>query len=197
MLRLARSFVSSDASAEEVVQDTWLAVLQGIDGFQGRSTLRTWVYRILVNTAKKRGVLESRTVPWASLQPAGDDLARSVGPAAFRGPEDPYPRHWKPGSVPVPWQSSTLTASSEASALAREIRTLLGAALSSLPERQRIVVTLRDVHGHERLSHAPSVPRLGELTMSAPAKGYQACGSGPGSLTHPSRRWAGASVAMS
>ncbi len=67
MLRLARSFVSTNASAEEVVQDTWLAVFQGIDRFEGRSALKTWVYRILVNTARKRGVREQRTVPWASL----------------------------------------------------------------------------------------------------------------------------------
>jgi RNA polymerase sigma-70 factor (ECF subfamily) len=147
MLRLARSFVSSDASAEEVVQDTWLAVLQGIDGFQGRSTLRTWVYRILVNIAKKRGVVESRMVPWASLQPADDDVARSVDPADFRGRDDAYPGHWKPGLGPAPWQSIVM-APSDAGILAREVRAILGAALTSLPQRQRIVVTLRDVHGH-------------------------------------------------
>jgi RNA polymerase sigma-70 factor (ECF subfamily) len=67
MLRLARTFVSTTASAEEVVQDTWLAVLQGIERFEGRSSLRTWVYRILVNIARKRGSVERRTVPWASL----------------------------------------------------------------------------------------------------------------------------------
>ena len=83
MLLLARTFVSTEASAEEVVQDTWLAVIRGIDGFEGRSSLRTWVYRILVNTAKKRGVRESRTVPWSSL--GGND-----GPRADR----------RPGAVP-------------------------------------------------------------------------------------------------
>lgn len=148
MLRLARSFVSSDASAEEVVQDTWLAVLQGIDGFQGRSTLRTWVYRILVNTAKTRGVRESRTVPWTSLQPAGDDLAPGVDPGAFRGPDDPYPGHWGRGSGPTPWHSTTATASTESSVLTQEVRAELRAALAALPERQRVVVTLRDVLGH-------------------------------------------------
>jgi RNA polymerase sigma-70 factor, ECF subfamily len=148
MHRLARSFVSSDASAEEVVQDTWVAVLQGIDGFQERSTLRTWVYRILVNTARKRGVRESRTVPWTSLQPSGEDLEPSVDPAAFRGADDPYPGHWRPQSGPTPWHSATSTPSTESSVLTHEVRAELRAALSSLPDRQRIVVTLRDVLGH-------------------------------------------------
>jgi RNA polymerase sigma-70 factor (ECF subfamily) len=148
MLRLARSFVSTDASAEEVVQDTWLAVLQGIDGFQGRSTLRTWVYRILVNTAKKRGVREQRTVPWTSLQPCGEDLEPSVDPAAFRGSNDPYPGHWEPGRGPTPWHSATSAVSTESSVLTHEVRAELRTALSTLPDRQRIVVTLRDVLGH-------------------------------------------------
>lgn len=146
MLRLARSFVSSDASAEEVVQDTWLAVLRGIDGFEGRSTLRTWTYRILVNTAKKCGARESRTVPWTSLLPAGDDLAPSLDGRRFRGADDPYPRHWR--VKPPPWQQVDDPASVEANALAAELRTELKAALDGLPERQRIVVSLRDVLGH-------------------------------------------------
>ena len=146
MLRLARSFVSTDASAEEVVQDTWLAVLQGIDGFQGRSTLRTWVYRILVNTAKKRGVRESRIVPWASLQPRAEDIGPSVDPAAFRGASDDYPGHWRSG--PTPWQSVEPMRSTESTVLTYEVRAQLTTALSSLPERQRVVVTLRDVIGH-------------------------------------------------
>ncbi len=86
MLLLARTFVSTEASAEEVVQDTWLAVIRGIDRFEGRSSLRTWVYRILVNTAKKRGVRESRTVPWSSL--ADDDHGPTVDPALFRDADD-------------------------------------------------------------------------------------------------------------
>ena len=82
MLRLARSFVSTDESAAEVVQESWLAVIEGIGGFEGRSSLRTWVYRILVNTAKRRGVRESRSVPWSSLLPAGED----DGPDRRSGP---------------------------------------------------------------------------------------------------------------
>ena len=82
MLMLARGFVSTEASAEEVVQETWLAVLKGLDRFEGRSSLRTWVYRILVNTAKSRGVREHRTLPWSSL--GGEDAGPSLDPALFQ-----------------------------------------------------------------------------------------------------------------
>jgi RNA polymerase sigma-70 factor (ECF subfamily) len=140
MMRVARSFVSTDASAEEVVQDTWLAVFQGIDRFEGRSSLRTWVYRILVNTARKRGVKEHRSVPWSSLSPTDDDRGPTVDPAAFRGPDDQYPGGWK--AFPAAW------ASTESAVLAGEVRTTVRAALDVLPERQRIVITLRDVLGH-------------------------------------------------
>jgi RNA polymerase sigma-70 factor (ECF subfamily) len=140
MLHLARGFVSSEAIAEEVVQDTWLAVIQGIDRFEGRSSLRTWVYRILVNTAKKRGVRESRTIPWSSMFSNEDDQGPTVDPALFRGAEDQYPGGWR--EFPASWPSA------EGSILASEIRTRVGAALETLPDRQRIVITLRDVMGH-------------------------------------------------
>ena len=79
MLRLARAHVSTDASAEDVVQDTWLAVIKGLDRFEGRSSLKTWVYRILVNTAKNRGLRESRTVPWTSVAGVPDDVGPEGG----------------------------------------------------------------------------------------------------------------------
>jgi RNA polymerase sigma-70 factor (ECF subfamily) len=141
MLLLARGFVSTDASAEEVVQDTWLAVVRGLAGFEGRSSLRTWVYRILVNTAKTRGVREHRSVPWSSL--GDDDHATGSGPSLdpdlFRGPEDPYPGGWR--SFPDEWRSA------EDAALESEVSTRLHAALEGLPPRQRVVITLRDVVG--------------------------------------------------
>jgi RNA polymerase sigma-70 factor (ECF subfamily) len=137
MLLLARGFVSTEASAEEVVQDTWLAVVRGLDGFEGRSALRTWVYRILVNIAKTRGVREHRSVPWSSL---GDEAAGpTVDPDLFRGAEDQYPGGWR--SFPREWRSP------EEVALDAEVRDHLRAALEELPERQRIVLTLRDVIG--------------------------------------------------
>ncbi|GLZ29349.1 hypothetical protein Lesp02_15390 [Lentzea sp. NBRC 105346] len=85
-------------SGGEVVQDTWLAVIRGADGFHGHSSLRTRVYRILVSTAKKRGVKEKRTVPWTSLDPDGGP---TVDPDRFRGPDDAYPGHWR--EFPEPW----------------------------------------------------------------------------------------------
>jgi RNA polymerase sigma-70 factor (ECF subfamily) len=140
MLLLARTFVSTEASAEEVVQDTWLAVIRGIDRFEGRSSLRTWVYRILVNTAKKRGVRESRTVPWSSLGGADEDRGPTVDPAQFRGADDQYPGGWR--SFPQEWHSG------EGNLLAGEVRSTVRAAIDALPDRQRIVITLRDVMGH-------------------------------------------------
>jgi RNA polymerase sigma-70 factor (ECF subfamily) len=140
MLRLARSFVSTHASAEEVVQDTWLAVLTGLHGFEGRAAFRTWVYRILVSTAKKRGMREKRSVPWSSVTPDGADGGPTVDPARFRGPEDRYPGGWR--EFPAAW------ASPEDIALSGEIQTVLAAILEELPGRQRAVIALRDVSGH-------------------------------------------------
>jgi RNA polymerase sigma-70 factor (ECF subfamily) len=137
MLRLARSFVSTPDSAAECVQDAWLAVIEGIDRFEGRSALRTWVYRILVNTAKRRGVREGRSVPWSSLAPEGGP---TVDPGRFQGPDEPFPGHWR--ELPVPWPMP------EDATLAAETRALVAAAVAELPERQRVVLTLRDVQGY-------------------------------------------------
>ncbi len=140
MLLLARTFVSTEASAEEVVQDTWVAVLKGIDGFEGRSSLRTWVYRILVNIAKRRGVHESRTVPWSSLGDLEADRGPTVDAALFRGADDEYAGGW--WAFPREWRSP------EGGVLAGEVRTTVRQAVDALPDRQRIVLTLRDVLGH-------------------------------------------------
>lgn len=136
MLRLARTFVSTNASAEEVVQDTWLAVFQGVSRFEGRSSLKTWVYRILVHTARKRGAREQRTVPWTSL--TGEDEP-TVDPSRFRGEDDPYAGGWL--VFPQVWPST------ESEVLAREVRSVVAAALERLPARQQVVLTLRDIDG--------------------------------------------------
>jgi RNA polymerase sigma-70 factor (ECF subfamily) len=140
MLRVARLYVSTHDSAAEVVQETWLAVIKGIGDFEGRSTLRTWVFRILANIAQARGAKEQRTVPWSSLVPADEDAGPTVDPSRFRGAEDPYPGHWR--AFPARWRSP------ESSALDGEVRSLLGEAIRALPSRQRIVVELRDVEGY-------------------------------------------------
>ena len=155
MLHLARSFVSTEASAEEVVQDTWLAVIKGLDRFEGRSSLRTWVYRILVNTAKSRGVREHRTVPWSTLSP--EDSGPSLDPALFQGAGEAHPGGWR--AAPAPWPEE---AAVEGSVLAGEVRRELRAVLDTLPERQRVVLTLRDVLGHT----SDEVCRLLEISQA-------------------------------
>ena len=138
LLRLAQDFVRTRSVAEEVVQETWLAVLNGIDRFEGRSSLKTWVYRILVNKAKTRGVRESRTVPFSALAPEDDE--RAVPEERFRRPDDLWPGHW--ASPP-----RALDTVPEERLLARETRGRIAEALEALSDSQRVVVTLRDVAG--------------------------------------------------
>lgn len=137
MLQLARSFVTTDDSAHEVLQDTWVAVIAGVGAFEGRSSLRTWVYRILVNTAKRRGQRESRIVPWSSWAPEAAETGPTVDPSRFQGPNEDYPGHWR--AFPQQWPEDEL--------LAAETQAIVRAALERLPMRQRIVMTLRDVEG--------------------------------------------------
>lgn len=138
LLRLAQDFVRTRAVAEEVVQETWLAVLDGIDRFEGRSSFKTWLFRILVNKAKTRGVREARTVPFSALAPEGDESA--VPDERFRQAGNEWPGHWL-----TPPRS--LEAIPEERLLAGEARKRIAAALEALPDSQRIVVTLRDVAG--------------------------------------------------
>lgn len=138
LLRLAQDFVRTRSVAEEVVQETWLAVLNGIDRFEGRSSLKTWLFRILVNKAKTRGVREARTVPFSALAVEGDE--RAVPEERFRGPDNLWPGHW--ASPP-----RALDTVPEQRLLAREARERIAEALETLPDSQRVVVTLRDVAG--------------------------------------------------
>ena len=138
MLAVARHYVKTRAVAEEVVQDAWLGVLKGIDRFEGRSSLRTWILRILVNTAKTRGAREARTVPFASLAPEGDEQA--VEPERFRGADDPFPGHWR--AYPGNWQRLPDEALAD-----RETLDVVLATIHRLPPPQRIVITMRDIQG--------------------------------------------------
>jgi len=140
MLRVARTRVSTTASAEELVQETWLTVITGLERFEGRSSLRTWVFRILENKAKTRGVREARTVPWSSLD--SDHDGPTVDSIRFEPAGDEWAGHWTDARAPSVWSSAPSDA-----VLASELRTSLGVELRALPERQRLVVSLRDVDG--------------------------------------------------
>ena len=138
MLAVAQHHVRTRAVAEEVAQEAWLGVLKGLDRFEGRSSLKTWILRILVNTAKTRGVRESRTVPYSSLAPEGEEPA--VEPERFRGPQDPFPGHWR--AYPGDWHRLPEQALTEGETL----RVVIGA-IEQLPPAQRMVIALRDIQG--------------------------------------------------
>ncbi len=138
--RLALAFVSVDAVAEEVVQETWLAVLTGIGRFEGRSSVKTWLFKILTNRAKTRGAREKRTLRFSELEPEDQD-GPAVSPERFLPPDHPsFPGHWS--TPPHPWSGVA-----EQVAVQRETIEVLRRGLESLPRSQRLVVTLRDVHG--------------------------------------------------
>ena len=130
MLRVARMYVGSRAVAEEVVQEAWLAVLNGIDRFEGRSSLKTWIFRILTNIAKTRGQREGRSLPFSALV-ADDEPA--VDPERFLadGQWTSPPPSWGP----------------EERLLGDETRAVVDAAIAELPPSQALVITMRDVEG--------------------------------------------------
>ena len=139
LIRMARMYVQAQSVAEEVVQETWLGVLQGIDRFEGRSSLRTWIFRICANIAKTRGQREGRSTPFAAL--AGDDLdAPSLPEGFFQGPNGAHPNHWS--SLPADWTSLPQERLEGA-----ELRRTIGAAIETLPPLQAEVIRLRDVLG--------------------------------------------------
>jgi RNA polymerase sigma-70 factor, ECF subfamily len=138
MLRVAQMYVSSRAVAEEVVQEAWLGVLKGIDRFEGRSSLKTWLFRIVVNTAKTRGVREARSLPFSALV---DDGGEGTVPAdRFRGAGERFPGHW--AVPPASWAGIP-----EERLLSGETMDVVRRAIDSLPPAQRTVLTLRDVEG--------------------------------------------------
>jgi len=134
MLRVARNYVACASVAEEVVQETWLGVVNGIHSFRGGSSLKTWIFRILINRAMSRGKREKRIVPFSSLAPAGEAENEGFTPDRFLADG-----HW--ATVPRPFE-----APADRMALL-EFRARLREALVHLPERQQVVVTLRDVEG--------------------------------------------------
>jgi RNA polymerase sigma-70 factor (ECF subfamily) len=142
LVRLAGLYVPSQAIAEELAQETWLAVLQGIHRFEGRSSLKTWIFRILINQAKKRGQREGRQIPFSTLgQIEADRDEPAVDPDRFNPVDTPlWAGHWI--EPPQPWDDMP-----ESRLLSEETRAYLLQAIEALPANQREVITLRDIEG--------------------------------------------------
>ena len=140
LVRVARLYVSSDAVAQEVAQETWLGVLNGLDRFEERSSLKTWIFRILTNVAKTRGMREGRSVPFSAAGGADDDEA-AVDPDRFIPAEaERAPRHW--AIPPAIWSTEP-----DERLLAGEVRELIFRTIETLPPNQRAAIVLRDVEG--------------------------------------------------
>ena len=136
--RVAIGFVRTPASADEVVQETWLAVITGIDRFEMRSTVKTWLFRILMNQARTRGTRESRYDVVADV----DEDAPSFDPSRFRRGPGPVKGHWRKNAGPAPWDDQPADHLASAETMA-----VVAAAISGLPDRQRTVISLRDIDG--------------------------------------------------
>ncbi len=138
MIRVALLYVSARALAEEAVQDTWIGVLKGLPRFEGRSSLKTWIFSILMNRAKTIAQREGRYQPivWED----DDGAEPAVSPSRFQGMDGAYPDHWTTMDMPESWDAIP-----EEVLLNRETRRYIQAAIDALAENQRIVITLRDV----------------------------------------------------
>jgi len=139
--RLALAYVRTAAVADEVVQETWLGVVRGIDRFEGRSSLKTWIFRILTNTAKTRAIREARTVPMSALALDEEDKP-AVDPNRFFASNEPWAGHW--ASPPSRWDELP-----EEYVSGRETLATLKAAVEKLPPMQQQVIVLRDIEGWE------------------------------------------------
>lgn len=141
MVRVARSYVASEAVAEEVTQDTWIGVLRGLEGFEGRSSLKTWIFSVLTNQARSQGAKEHRSVPTSFVDELDERSGPQVEPSRFRtGADDPFEGYWRT----PPARFSSLPEEQVTSA---ETRTLIDDEIRGLPLGQQQVVTLRDIEG--------------------------------------------------
>ncbi len=142
LLRLALLYVPERALAEEVVQDTWIGVLQGIHRFEGRSSLKTWLFRILMNRAKTHAQREGRSVPFSSLADFDNEPLDGLVEADRFFPADhpQWPGHW--ASIPSSWEDVP-----EDHLLSQETRRRIDQAVQALPASQREVITLHDIEG--------------------------------------------------
>lgn len=139
LLRLAGTYAPSAAVAEEIVQETWIGVITGIERFEGRSSLRTWIVQILINIARTRSKKEARSIPFASAGAPGPEGEPLDPDRFFPADHSLYAGHWRMG--PAPWGIP------EERLLAGEAREAILSAIDALPPSQREVITLRDIGG--------------------------------------------------
>jgi RNA polymerase sigma-70 factor, ECF subfamily len=140
MLRVARGYVRTHASAEEVVQEAWIALIMGIPKFEGRSSLRTWLFSILINIAKAHALRERRNTEVEVMAFTGG----TVDPGRFRAANDEWPGHWREDAAPEPFPQTP-----EGAVLGDELIAVARNQLEKWPERQRVVVTMRDMLGFD------------------------------------------------
>ena len=181
MIRVAMAYVPSRAAAEEAVQETWIAVMRGITGFEGRSSLKTWIFHVLTNVALRSGARERRSLPFSALADAADTGEPSVDPNRFLPADhEHFPGHW--AIMPARWPTP------EEGLLAGETRDVIAAAIAELPAAQRTVIALRESRaGARRRSVRRSRSRPGTSGSCCTAR---AAGSAPRSraTTGRSRR---------
>lgn len=140
MIRIAMMYVNNSAVAEEVVQETWVAVLKGLDRFEGRSSLKTWLFTILTNRARTRATREARYVP-LNVSGEVDDDEPAVSPERFNAPDSGHdPGHWVWDNRPRPWDDMP-----ESRLLSQETMRVIMQAINALPTNQREVIRMRDV----------------------------------------------------
>jgi RNA polymerase sigma-70 factor, ECF subfamily len=158
MFAVARGYVRVRSVAEEVVQDGWVAILDGLERFEGRSSLRTWVLQIVANIARDRGAREGRSLPFSALEVSEEEPL--VEPERFLRRGEPFPGGWK--VFPTDWRTVP-----ESRVLARETRDVVDAAITSLPDSQRLVMMLRDVVGcrAEEVSEALGITAANERVL--------------------------------
>lgn len=158
MFAVACGYVRVRSVAEEVVQDGWVAILDGLERFEGRSSLRTWVLQIVANIARDRGAREGRSLPFSALEVSEEEPL--VEPERFLRRGEPFPEGWK--VFPTDWRTLP-----ESRVLARETRDVVDAAITSLPDSQQLVMMLRDVVGcrAEEVSEALGITAANERVL--------------------------------
>jgi len=141
LVRVARLFVHDDAIADELAQETWLAVLQGLDRFEARSSFKTWLFTILTNKAKTRGKREQRSIVFSEMDEAASNLPAVNHDRFNPSTAEKYPGHWAYTAGPNSWAHFP-----EETLASNEVMDLITQAIEALPEHQRLVITLRDVN---------------------------------------------------